>query len=283
MSVPRLAFLGLGEMGVRMAQRFIDHGYDIALWNRSAEKMKPFAKTSARCCESPAEAAKGAAFVFLCLLDTKVVNSVVFGASGVVEGLMPEACIVDTSTIDPVWVRNADARLQAQRSARWIDAPVSGGVGGAQAGTLSILCGGPVEDIERLRPVLGVLAKRVTHFGAVGSGLMAKLCNQTIVATHIVAIAEAISLAKHAGLDPLLLVEALQGGWADSTLLGLFGPRFAGRDLPPLGQIYTMLKDADMALNTAHVAGGVMPVLAAAAEVYRATGQSGRLSMICQR
>lgn len=270
----RAAFLGLGEMGARMAWRLINAGYDLALWNRSPDKTKPFVGR-ARIADSLVDAVRDAEFIFMCLLDGAVVEDVVFGAKGAATGAAPNACFVDFSTVAPALARSADARLRNAGRGTWLDAPVSGSIGGAEAGTLAIMCGGAVSDLERATPLLNVMARRVTHFGPVGAGLVAKLCNQTIVASQIAAVAEAVHLAMRSGLDAQKLAGALQGGWADSTLFQLFAPRFAGADLAPLGQIYTMLKDAELALKAASDLHAELPVLSAAASAYRKAGRAG--------
>lgn len=272
----KAAFLGLGEMGARMAQRLVEAGYDLAVWNRSPDKAKPFVGR-ARIADSPADAARDAEFIFMCLLDGAVVEHVVFGPKGIVEGAASNACIIDFSTIAPALARSADERLRKAGRGAWVDAPVSGGIAGAEAGTLAIMCGGDVAALERATPLLNVMARRITHFGSVGAGLVAKLCNQTIVASQIAAVAEAVHLALRSGLDAQKLAGALQGGWADSTLFQLFAPRFAGSDLAPLGQIYTMLKDADLALKAASDQQTHLPVLSAAANMYRNAGEAGHM------
>ncbi|MCB2107131.1 MAG: NAD(P)-dependent oxidoreductase [Rhodobacteraceae bacterium] len=261
-----------------MTRRLLDAGYAVNVWNRSPEKCAPFRGTQTHICATPAEAAADADFVLMCLLDTDAVERTVFGLHGVTETIRRDCAVVDFSTISAPWVKTADAKLRAATGARWIDAPVSGGVGGASAGTLTIFLGGDDAAVAAATPVLRHLGQRLTHFGPTGSGLAVKMCNQAIVASHIAIIAEAVSLAEHEGLDPSRVVEALRGGWADSTLLGIFGPRFAtGTDAPPLGQIYTMLKDIGMVTEMAEAAECPMPVATAAATVYRNVAEAGHL------
>lgn len=271
---PRLAFLGLGLMGLPMARRLLDAGHELTVWNRSSDKCHQL--TGARPAATPAEAAREADLVLLCLLDTAVVEHVVFGEAGVAQGIRRGACVIDFSTIDPHWLREKHMQLREQTGAEWIDAPVSGGVPGAVAGSLTVFCGGDAGRIDAIRGVLQPLAARVTRFGGVGSGLLAKLCNQTIVATQLTAIAEALKLAEASGLEAGALVEALRGGWADSQLLRLFGPRFAARkETPRLGEIRTMLETVQMAGRCAAAAELSLPVAAAAAAVYEALAARG--------
>lgn len=275
----RVAFLGLGLMGAPMARRLLDAGHELVVWNRSPEKCDALVAVGARPASTPAQAAAGARFVCTCLLDTDTMERVTFGPGGIAAGIESGACLIDFSTISPEWVKRAHVRLRAETGAEWIDAPVSGGVSGAAAGTLVVFCGGRAEEVEAARPLLASLAARVTRFGPVGSGLVAKLCNQTIVASQLVAIAEALGLAARAGLDPRALVDALLGGFADSTLLRQFGPRFAtGCFEPRTGQIYTMLDTLEMARDLGAAVGEPMPLSKAAAAVYRAVGDGGALS-----
>lgn len=273
----RVGFLGLGMMGEPMARRLVDAGYELVVWNRTATKCQALANAGARVAATPAEAVESADHVFTCLLDTQAMEQVMFAEAGVVHGIRSGACVFDLSTVDPQWALRTHARLRAAVNAEWIDAPVSGGVPGATEGSLVMFCGGREDLIDAARPVLSVLAARITRFGAVGCGLAAKLCNQTIVANQLVAIAEAMNLAARAGIDLRILVDALQGGFADSTLLRIFGPRFAMRiEEPRMGQIGTMLETLDMARALGSGIGLRMPASAASAGVYRAVGEAGQ-------
>jgi 2-hydroxy-3-oxopropionate reductase len=151
----------------------------------------------------------------------------------------------------------------------WVDAPVSGGVPGAEAGTLAVMAGGAIDDIEAVAPVLGAYAARVTRMGEVGAGQTTKLCNQAIVCATVQAIAEAVGLARRAGIDAARLPEALAGGWADSVLLRTFVPRMTETGHAPLGTLKTFQKDIDMVADTARETGAVMPVAGTVQQVLR--------------
>ncbi len=157
----------------------------------------------------------------------------------------------------------------AAGSIGWIDAPVSGGVAGATAGTLAIMAGGAAADIEAVKPLLGAYAARVTHMGEVGAGQTAKLCNQTIVTATLAAIAEAVSLAQRSGLDASRLTEGLAGGWADSVLLQIFVPRMTQSGLAPVGAFRTFQKDIDTVAATAYETGTPMPVSSTVQQLLR--------------
>ncbi|REE19241.1 2-hydroxy-3-oxopropionate reductase [Paraburkholderia sp. BL27I4N3] len=151
----------------------------------------------------------------------------------------------------------------------WIDAPVSGGVAGATAGTLAVMAGGAAADVEAVKPLLSAYASRVTHMGEVGAGQTAKLCNQTIVTATLAAIAEAVSLAQRSGLDASRLTEGLAGGWADSVLLQTFVPRMTQTGLAPIGAFRTFQKDIDTVAATAYETGTPMPVSSTVQQLLR--------------
>jgi 2-hydroxy-3-oxopropionate reductase len=154
-------------------------------------------------------------------------------------------------------------------SVGWIDAPVSGGVAGAMAGTLAIMAGGAAADVEAVTPLLGAYSARVTHMGDVGAGQTTKLCNQTIVTATLAAIAEAVSLAQRSGIDAAKLTEGLAGGWADSVLLQIFVPRMTQSGLAPIGAFRTFQKDIDTVAATAYETGTPMPVSSTVQQLLR--------------
>ena len=241
---PKLGFLGTGLMGSPMILRLLDAGYNIYIWNRTAEKIISLLENGATAADSPAAVAIESEIVFMCLTDANAVEQVVFGDNGVVKTGREKKLLVDFSSIPPDLTRAFSMRLESECGMGWIDAPVSGGVKGAEEGTLAILAGGKLEAIEQIRPIVSNLCNRMTHMGHTGAGQVTKLCNQVIVASNLVTIAEAISLAERSGVDATKLHEALAGGFGDSLPLQIFGPRFAERKVKPLlGHIYTMLTD----------------------------------------
>ncbi|MGO8915315.1 MAG: NAD(P)-dependent oxidoreductase [Stellaceae bacterium] len=272
-----LAFIGIGLMGAPMARRLIEAGHRLALWNRSRDKLAPLLERGARAAESPAEAARGAEMVMLCVTDAPAVEAVVFGAGGVAEAIGKDALLIDFSSIKPEATRRFAARLKAECGALWLDAPVSGGVPGAERGTLAIMVGGEAIAIERARPVLQAVSARVTHMGPSGAGQTTKLCNQMIVGCNLAVIAEAIKLAQDAGVDAALLPDCLKGGFADSLPLQIFGPRMvSGRYDPPLAASETMLKDLDTACEVARQTVTPLPMTALASALFRLLQAQGR-------
>lgn len=246
----KLAFCGLGLMGTAMVKRLLAAGHQVNVWNRSPAKAEALVALGARACSTPQEAATDVDGVLLCLLDANAVQEVVFGDSGVVHA-PSVAWVVDHSSIAPAITQQLAQQLHQQKHAQWLDAPVSGGVAGTEQGTLTIMVGGDEQALQQATPAMLAYAARITHMGASGTGQTAKLCNQTIVAATLNAIAEALSLARAAGMDASKLPEALQGGWADSKLLPLFTPRMLQAQHHIVGALDTMLKDIDSALDLA--------------------------------
>lgn len=273
---PRLGFVGLGLMGGPMTGRLLAAGYGVTVWNRTRAKIEPLLEMGAVEADGPAAVTAASDFVLMCLTDADAVEAVVFGAGGVGEAAGPDKLLVDFSSMAPDRAREMAGRLKSEAGMGWIDAPVSGGVKGAEEGTLAILAGGEAEDIERVRAVLAHLSQRVTHMGPSGAGQVTKLCNQVIVGSNIATIAEAVRLAEASGVDAKSLSEALAGGFADSAPLQIFGPRFAGRVTEPLlGHVYTMLKDLDAANALGAVNLAPLTMAATAAELLRRAAANG--------
>jgi 3-hydroxyisobutyrate dehydrogenase len=268
--VEKLGYLGLGMMGLPMSRRLIKAGREVTVWNRSTAKMAGLVEAGARSAASPREVAAGADIIFMCLTDAVAVEAVVFGRDGIAETPGAGKLIVDFSSIHPDAARTLAARLKHQNGMGWIDAPVSGGSIGAEEGTLAVMAGGDAADIERVRPYVLSMARRLTHMGPVGAGQTAKLCNQVIVGCAMAVLAEATRFAVNAGIDAKRLPEALTGGFADSIPLQLFVPRMVqGIHAPPLGHIATMLKDLDTVVDVAHTTSTPVPMSALAAQLFR--------------
>ena len=266
----KLGYIGVGLMGKPMALRLLAAGYPVTVWNRSREKLAPLVAKGAQAVESAAAVARAADLVMMCVTDQKAAETVVFGKDGIAEGGASGKLVVDFSSIAPDSCREIAARLEAACGMRWIDAPVSGGVPGAEQGTLAIMAGGRVEDVERVRPVMAHVSARFTRMGDTGAGQTTKLCNQIISGCSFPVIAEAVRLAEAAGIDASRLFEALAGGFADSKPFQVFGPRMAARKFEPsLGDSSVLLKDLDNAAAVAKQFGVPLPMARAAAEQYR--------------
>jgi 3-hydroxyisobutyrate dehydrogenase-like beta-hydroxyacid dehydrogenase len=200
--VAKVAFIGTGLMGAPMVRRLLAAKLKVRVWNRTPDKTKSLIAAGAEAAMSPAEAANGLDAVFLCLSNSAAIESVLFAAGGVAHAGAAPPLLVDFSTIGPSDTERLADRLRARCGTAWVDAPVSGGVTGAEQGRLIIFCGGSPRDIDRLAPALDALAQRHTRIGELGTGQTLKLCNQLIVATNLVAIAEALALARASGWPP---------------------------------------------------------------------------------
>lgn len=267
---PAVGFIGVGLMGKPMTLRLLAAGYRTTVWNRSRAKLKEVLAEGAVEAKSPAALAAASDIVFMCVTDTAAAEAVVFGPEGVARGAEPGKTLVDFSSIRPDATRVMAMRLKEGTGMAWVDAPVSGGVQGAAAGSLAIMAGGDAADVERVRPVVMNLCQRFTHMGPSGAGQTTKLCNQVIVGSTLAILAEAVNLAERAGVDAKRLPEALTGGWADSKPFQIFVPRMAGRTFEnPGGYVATMLKDLDTATAVGRAHKAALPMTAMAAELMR--------------
>ena len=271
----KLGYLGIGLMGRPKTLRLLAAGHEVTVWNRSPEKMKPVVEKGATPAGSPAEVARNAEVVMMCVTDQRAAEEVLFGANGLIEGAKRGLVVVDFSSIAPESARAFHKRLAA-KGVGLVDAPVSGGVAGAEKGTLAIMAGGREEDVERVRPLVMHLAARFTRMGDAGAGQTTKLCNQIIVGSLLPILAEAVRLAEAAGVDAKKLPEALKGGFADSGPLQIFGARMASRTFEPsIGAASLMLKDLGNAADLAKNVGIELPMVERALERYRKLKAAG--------
>lgn len=276
MSTPRLGFIGIGLMGAPMTRRLLDAGFDVTVWNRSADKAAALKADGATVAESIAELTQSVDVVMLCLANTAVVEDVVFGEGGVAASGSAGQRLVDFSSSDPAATRDFALRLKESCGMGWVDSPVSGGVAGAEAGDLAIMCGGKADDMAAVEPLLAPLAARVTHMGAVGSGQVTKVCNQMVVGCQAAVLAEMVALAESSGVDATRLVEALSGGFADSRPFQILTPRMAAADYDaPPWHLRTLLKDLDMAVAQSQRSQSATPMSGLAAQLMRAHASRG--------
>ncbi len=266
----KLGYIGLGLMGMPMTRRLLAAGHPVTVWNRSPAKAATLVEAGATSAKCPGDVAAGAGIIFICVTDAAAVEEVVFGRDGIAGAPADGKIIVDFSSIHPDAARAIAKRLKDTNGMAWIDAPVSGGSKGAEEGTLAVMAGGDAADIERVRPYVLAMARRLTHMGPIGAGQTAKLCNQVIVGCAMAVLAEATRLAANAGIDAARLPEALAGGFADSIPLQLFVPRMVqGIHTPPLGTIATMLKDLDTVADVAQDTSTPVPMASLAAQLFR--------------
>ena len=271
-----LGFIGLGIMGRPMVERLLAADYKINIWNRNPEKSLPLIEQGALICQNPADVTLKSDVILMCLTNGQAVQKVTLGQHGIVEGGRQGKLVVDFSSIDVETTQNIATELSEKCGMNWVDAPVSGGVVGAQKGNLAILCGGAEKHIDEIRPILVHLARRVTHMGGCGAGQVTKLCNQLIVSSNIIAIAEAINLGRRSGIDVEKLPDALTGGFADSMPLQIFGRRMVSQSwTTAMGVVSTMLKDVENVAELAENVGLETHVLRAAQFVYQAVAEKG--------
>ncbi len=275
---PTLGFIGIGLMGTPMSLRLLGAGYQVHVWNRSREKLVKVAEQGAVVESSPAAVGRVAEIVFYSLVDTEAVRQISLGAGGIASGANFNTLICDTSSIEPEATRTIAAEVKSRCGASWVDAPVSGGVAGAEAGMLAVMAGGPDEQFERLKPVMAHLSQRFTHMGSLGAGQTTKVCNQMIVGCNALVIAEVIALARKAGIDASRIPEALAGGFADSKPLQILGPQMA-RDVfePVKWRVRTLLKDLDTANKLSRDIGSATPMAGLGAQLIRQHGSNGYL------
>ena len=266
----RVGFIGTGLIGTPMVERLLDRGVNMTVWNRTATKLSALVARGAKAAASPGALAAECDIVCLCLTNTDAVEDVVFGPHGIASNMRAQQLLIDLSSIAPDATAHMAARLTSTSGARWIDAPVSGGLPAARAGTLIVFAGGEADDIARAAPVFDALAQRVTHMGGHGAGQLAKSCNQLIVGCNLMVIAEMLAFARTAGIDATRMPAALAGGFADSLPLQIFGSRMARRiDTPRIGALATFRKDIDQVVRLAAEYGAAVPMTSRAAELYR--------------
>lgn len=257
MRMPKIAFLGTGLMGARMARHLLAAGHDLRVWNRTISKARALESDGAVVADTAALACRGADVVITMLSDGRTVAKMV-SDHGLCDGLRPGALWLDMSSIKPGEARAQNAQLRELGIAH-LDAPVSGGTKGAEAATLAIMVGGAGDDFARAAPILAAMGRPVL-VGPSGAGQLAKLANQAIVAVTIGAVAEATLLLEKGGADPGAVRDALTGGFADSVILQQHGARMSARNFIPGGLSKFQLKDLDNLLDEATDVGLELPV-----------------------
>lgn len=272
----KVGFIGLGRMGAGMTRNLLRHGHALALFDASADARRPFEGTGARIAESPREAAIDAEFVVTMLPDSKVVCDVVLGADGAIEGMSPGCMLIDMST-----GRLADVLSLAEEVRRcgftFVDAPVGRTPWDADAGTLLILAGGRVEDVERATPVLSAMGDEIVHAGPVGSGTKLKLVNNYLTVAGSALAAETLALGAKAGLQRDLLMKVLRSTVAGKGPLNVLYPKkvLAG-DVTPLFSGRLAHKDLVLALELGNAVGSPLAMGGAARELYALANAHGR-------
>ncbi|HEY1595051.1 MAG TPA: NAD(P)-dependent oxidoreductase, partial [Thermoleophilaceae bacterium] len=268
--IERIAFLGTGIMGSRMAANVVVGEFEVKVWNRTREKAEKVAELSgAGVADTPAQAAEGADAVITMVVDSPEVEAVLFGENGAVESLEEGALVIDMSTIAPTAVTSIAKRL-AEKNIAFMDAPVSGSSPKAEDATLTIMVGASDADFKRALPLLESMGELIVHCGPLGHGQMVKLLNNTLAATNAAALAEAIAVAEKADLDMEALVKVVAASSGNSTMVGLKAEPMIEHKFDPLFKLDHMLKDVRHCLDAAQELGAKTPVSEAAKTLYEA-------------
>jgi 3-hydroxyisobutyrate dehydrogenase len=271
----RLAFIGLGIMGQPMAGHLLAAGHTLTVHNRTKAKAEALIGRGAKWADSPAEAARGADVMFICVTDTPDVEAVVLGAHGVLEAARAGMLVVDHSTISPSATRRF-AEALAAKGAALLDAPVSGGDVGARNATLAIMVGGEATAFDAVLPLLRHMGKTITHCGPCGAGQLTKLVNQILVSVNNLATCEALSFAVRNGLDPVKTIQAVAGGAAGSWQLQNLGPRMVGGDFAPGFMIDLQQKDLRLVMRAAGESRTPVPAASLVHQLFAAAQAAGR-------
>ncbi len=254
-------------MGKPMARNLKRAGADVVVHNRSQAPMEELAAEGMRVAATPAETAMRSDTVITMLTDTPALEKVIAGKSGILEAAGPDTLVIDMSTAKMLATKDLAARIKKCGGA-YVDAPVSGGTMGAKQGTMSIMVGGDESALARAMPILKVLGGKITHVGGIGAGQVVKAANQVIVGLTICAVAEALVLAKHAGVDPAKVRKALGGGFADSKILEVHGQRMIEDSFLPGARSTVQRKDMDQALELAATLGIELPATSLSRDLY---------------
>lgn len=271
----RIAFIGIGLMGSRMAARLLEAGFSVSVRDRDVDKCAPLVALGARDTGSVDEAVADADIVLTSLAGAHVIEQVYFGEDGIVPAAPKTCLLVDMSSLAPDIARDNHRRLTDAGYDHHLDAPVSGGVSGAEEGTLSIMVGGSAQDLERVQPAFEVLGN-VFHLGDYGAGQICKMVNQAIVHITIGAVTEGLLLAASLGVDAGKVREAIRGGYCQSRILEIHGQKMVDRDFVPGGPLEYSVKDLDQAVETAGSVDLKLPLTQSVLDQYRGLADSGR-------
>ncbi len=274
MATTRVGFIGLGLIGTPMSRNLISAGHDVTVWNRTADRMDPIVAEGASTGASPSDVARQSDVTITMVSDSPDVKEVVLGESGVIEGAAARSVVVDMSTISPSMTRSIATRL-AEKDVDMLDAPVSGGVNGAESGSLSIMVGGNPEVFERCMPVLEAMGKQITYCGDNGMGQVTKLSNQIIGLGNMAAMCEALVFAIKAGGDPDALLSAWSGGAARSWMVENLGPSILDGQFAPGFMIDLAQKDLRLVLEAAAEMDTPLFTTPLVSQIFRSAQQMG--------
>jgi 3-hydroxyisobutyrate dehydrogenase len=277
----KVGFVGTGAMGRPLARNLVAKGFTVVAYDAEPSALGAAGDLGAVPVRSAAAAAEQSEIVITMLPSTTHVESAYLGVRGVLEGISRGRLCVDMSTVDPGTSRRVAGRL-GEHGVRFIDAPVSGGVGGAEDGTLAIMVGGDPGDLEEARPVLAAMGKHIVHMGAIGAGEVAKLCNNLIAGVATVAVSEAFRIAEGFGVDPRLLTQVIANSSGRTWIMehshpvpGIVAGAASSRDYAPGFTVDLMCKDLGLAVNAARELRVPVAVSSAAQQVLRMASSHG--------
>ena len=269
MNNERIGFVGLGMMGLPMAKNLVEAGYTVTVFDLDAGAIEEAQGFGASPASTGAEVAAQSDIIITMVPDSPHVEAAIAGNGGIIEGIRPESVVIEMSTILPETGKRM-AELLAEKGADFVDAPVTGGVAGAEAGSMSILVGGDAEAFERTLPVLSILGGDITHMGPVGAGHTTKIANQLIGVATLAGLSEAFVLAKKSGLDMQTFYDAVKNGAGRSWALETLGPKILKGDFSPGFMVKHMQKDLRLAGQLADDTGTSIPTTSLIAQLYHA-------------
>lgn len=271
----QIAFIGLGAMGGPMAANIAKGEGELTVFNRNPDKTGEVQEVGAHVADSPRAAAHQADVVCTCVSTPDALKSVLLGEQGAISAASPGTLFIDFSTVDPETSREIESACRSVNSS-FIEAPVSGGVGGAKGGTLTIIVGAEAADYERALPVLNMVGEQITHVGPVGAGSMIKLINQMLVGANLAAVLEAFVLGKQAGIEPTVLYDVVRQSSGNSGMLNRAVPgNLLSRNFEPGFTLGLLLKDLRLANECAESLGVSLTMTPAARAVYEEGERSG--------
>jgi 3-hydroxyisobutyrate dehydrogenase len=270
----KIAFLGLGTMGIGMSGRLLDAGFPLTVWNRNAARAEPLAQRGATVAATPREAAANADVVIAMLADDDASRSVWTGPDGALEGLRQDSVAIECGTLSPEWIADL-AELVEDRGASFLDAPVTGSKPQAASGEVLFLVGGDPEVLDGVRDVLRPMSRDAAHMGPVGSGAKMKLVNNFQSAVQAVALGEALTFSEKCGLDPVAAMHVLTNGAPGSPLVKTVGARMMARDYSVNFFLRLMRKDVNYASEEARRHGVQLRTAAAALDAFDQAIEAG--------
>ena len=268
----KIGFIGIGLMGFPMAKNILKSGYKLKVFNRSLVKAEPLKDFGAEISKTVSELVKDSEIIITMLTDDKAVDEVM-GSSHFFDNLKPGSTVIDMSSTKPITAEKHGKNLSLKKI-DYLDAPVSGGTIGAEEGSLAIMIGGDQKVFNKAEDLLKTMGNP-TLVGLVGCGQVAKLANQIVVGLTIGAVAEAVTLCEKAGADPIKMISALSGGWADSKVLQTHGKRMIDKDFSPKGKTSTHLKDMNNILECANNFNTHLPISNLVKEMYKNLVENG--------